>query len=150
MGFWREKVRPLLLEQLRRGTSPEKLAQTLSIGISVSCCPIFGSTTFLAGAVGAALSLNHALLQIVNYAAMPLQLLLILPYCRLGRALFAPDAPALPDLAALAKMAPMFAIKAGGMALLRGTAAWAVTAPAGAWLLYMTFLPLLRRIKKKK
>ncbi len=150
MGFWRGKLRPLLVEQLRRGTSPEKLAQTLAVGISVSTCPIFGSTTFLAGAVGAALGLNHALLQIVNYAAMPLQILLILPYCRLGRAVFAPTSAALPDLATLAQMSPVSALGAGGVALLRGTAAWAVTAPACAWLLYQALLPVVRKLKKKK
>jgi uncharacterized protein (DUF2062 family) len=69
---------------LSQGISPRRLALTLALGFAVGCIPVVGIPTVLCAALALALRLNLPAIQAANYAAMPLQLALIVPFVRLG------------------------------------------------------------------
>jgi uncharacterized protein (DUF2062 family) len=73
---------------LRQGITPEKLALCLALGICLSCCPVLGITTSLCTIVALSLRLNLPAMQLANYAATPLQVILLLPFIRMGEHLF--------------------------------------------------------------
>ncbi len=69
---------------LSQGVSPRRLALTLALGFAIGCIPVVGIPTVLCGALAFALRLNLPAIQAANYAAMPLQLVLIVPFVRFG------------------------------------------------------------------
>jgi hypothetical protein len=80
-----------LLTVLRQGLSPRELALAFSLGITLSCFPVFGATTTLCLLASLLFRLNLPAIQAANYAATPLQLLLLLPFLRMGEWLFHTD-----------------------------------------------------------
>ena len=74
------KIRPFLVQ----GISPRRLAFTLSVGFVLGCIPVVGIPTGLCVVVALALRLNQPAMQAANYAAMPFQVALIVPFARLG------------------------------------------------------------------
>jgi len=73
---------------LSQGISPLRLALTLALGFAVGCIPVIGIPTVLCAGLALALRLNLPVIQAANYAAMPLQLALIVPFVRMGRWIF--------------------------------------------------------------
>ena len=69
---------------LSQGISPRRLALTLALGFAVGCIPVVGIPTVLCAGLALVLRLNLPAIQMANYAAMPLQLILIVPFVRLG------------------------------------------------------------------
>jgi len=69
---------------LRQGISPRRLALTLALGFAVGCFPVVGIPTALCALLALALRLNLPAIQAANYLVMPLQILLIVPFVRLG------------------------------------------------------------------
>lgn len=69
---------------LRQGISPRRLALTLALGFAIGCIPVVGIPTFVCAALAIALRLNLPAIQAANYVVMPLQLILIVPFVRLG------------------------------------------------------------------
>jgi uncharacterized protein (DUF2062 family) len=134
-------------EGLRQSISPRRLALTLALGFAIGCIPVVGIPTLICAALAVALRLNLPAMQVANYAVMPLQLLLIVPFVRLGGWIFGLGRAAqsgsmlhTPSSALIAQM--------GGLAGLAGQAlmAWLLIAiPAVALLTAMLTL-LLRRI----
>src|ERR1035441_2493001 len=68
---------------MRQGISPRRLALTLALGFAIGCIPVVG--------IPMALRLNQPAIQAANYVAMPLQLILIVPFVRMGGWLFAAE-----------------------------------------------------------
>jgi uncharacterized protein (DUF2062 family) len=73
---------------LRQGISPQRLALTLALGFAIGCIPVVGVTTAICLVVAACLRLNLPAIQAANWAAMPFQVALIVPFVRLGGRLF--------------------------------------------------------------
>jgi uncharacterized protein (DUF2062 family) len=69
---------------LSQGISPTRLALTLALGFAIGCIPVIGIPTVLCAALALGLRLNLPAIQAANYAAMPLQLALIVPFVRMG------------------------------------------------------------------
>src|SRR5580658_2908834 len=69
---------------LLQGISPRRLALTLALGFAVGCIPVVGIPTLVCAALALTLRLNLPAIQAANYAVMPLQMVLILPFVRLG------------------------------------------------------------------
>ncbi len=78
------EIRHKLAGWLRQGVSPRRLALTLALGFAVGCLPVVGLPTALCVVLAMALRLNLPAIQAANYMVMPLQLLLIAPFVRLG------------------------------------------------------------------
>jgi uncharacterized protein (DUF2062 family) len=89
----RKVVKPVI-DLLRVGASPEKLAWSLAIGAVVGINPLLGSTTVLALLLAAIFRLNVVASQVSNHALYPFELLLFPVWIKLGSLLF--GTPALP------------------------------------------------------
>src|SRR5580692_9953689 len=93
-GFlYRRLFRPVL-DLLKQGVTPEKLALSLALGAVLGIFPALGWTTMLCAIAAFALGLNLPAIQIVNYFIYPLQIALLIPFFRVGEKLF--GAPHLP------------------------------------------------------
>jgi uncharacterized protein (DUF2062 family) len=139
-----------LLSILRQGTTPTRLAITLAVGICIGCFPVLGATTMLCILVAFAFGLNQAAIQVGNYLAFPLQLLLTIPFLRLGERIFhTARLPLAPDqLLTMARGAPNQTAKAVVFGQGHAIVAWALVAPVAALLLTVLFVPLLRTLMR--
>ncbi len=64
--------------------SPQKLALAFAVGVSVGIIPLIGTTTLLCTVIALRLRLNMPAIQTVNYFVYPLQLILFIPYLKIG------------------------------------------------------------------
>ncbi len=134
------------IQWLAEGISPRRLALTLALGFAIGCIPVIGIPTVLCASVALALRLNLPAIQAANYAAMPLQFALIIPFMRLGRWListkpnFALAPSALSHIPSLGFAAHMGSL--AGQALL----AWLLVAIPAVALMTVTLTSMLRRI----
>ncbi len=131
---------------LCQGISPRRLALTLALGFAIGCFPLIGIPTVACAALAFALRLNLPAIQAANYVVMPLQVILIVPFVRLGGWLIS-SGPR-PGLAAgsLLHASPLALVsQLGGMA---GEAllAWLVIAIPAVALMTLTLTVLLKRV----
>src|SRR5512145_1002136 len=89
--MWLEPIR----HQLTQGVTPRALALSLAVGFGLGTFPVLGATAILCAVAAAALRLNHPAIQLVNFIAYPLQLLLLVPLLRAGAALLGAPVEAL-------------------------------------------------------
>ncbi len=87
-GFWRRRIVDPVIALLRQGITPEKIALSLALGMTLGIAPMIGSTTLLCVIAAFVLRLNPAAIQIVNYLMSPLQLALLIPFIRAGEWVF--------------------------------------------------------------
>jgi uncharacterized protein (DUF2062 family) len=139
-----------MLNQLRQGMSPEKIALTIALGLSLSVFPILGSTTLLCLLAGIAFKLNQPLIQIANYLGYPLQILLLLPFYRAGEWLGTPHlALSVPDLVERFKAGPWQFMLDFGLIALGGVGIWCLCAPLFVGLVYGVLLVPLRLLGRR-
>jgi len=77
-----------VLQLLRYGATPERLAWSIAVGVVIGVNPLLGSTTALALVVASALRLNVVASQFGNHLMYPVELLLFPVFIRLGSLLF--------------------------------------------------------------
>jgi len=139
---------------LSQGISPRRLALTLALGFAVGCIPLVGIPTVLCAGLALALKLNLPAIQVANYAAMPLQLALIVPFVRMGGRI----ANWLPGVESTRFMLPAafehfsafnFAEHMSGMAG-QALLAWLVAAIPAVLLMTLGLNLMLRRIPAKR
>jgi len=82
------RIRSLILEQLKQGTDPRRLALALISGALLGIFPILGATTSLCFAFGTLLKLNQPLMQAVNFIFYPVQLILFPVFLKAGSWVF--------------------------------------------------------------
>lgn len=131
---------------LCQGISPRRLALTLALGFAIGCIPVMGIPTLLCAALALALRLNQPAIQAANYAVMPLQLALIVPFVRLGGWLFPFGYNHAVKAAALLRLSPLQLVaQLGGLAG-HAMLAWLVIAIPAVALMTLTLTPILRRV----
>lgn len=135
---------------LGQGVSPLRLALTLALGFAVGCIPVIGIPTVLCAGLALALRLNLPAIQAANYAAMPLQLALIVPFVRLGGWMTSSTGTAqstqfLVPRALAHFSAVSFAERVSGIAG-QALLAWLVAAIPAVLLMTLGFNLMLRRI----
>jgi len=137
-SLWKRWVIQPILQQLTQGISPEKIAQAIAFGVTLSLFPILGSTTLLAILVGIPLRLNQPILQTFKTLTYPLQWACLLGFYRAGEWLFhAPHVSIhIPTMMKrfFAEPGPFF--RDYGMTALYGIAVWCLLAPLLGFLLY--------------
>jgi uncharacterized protein (DUF2062 family) len=140
------RLKRSVVQWLRQGISPRRLAITLALGFAIGCIPVLGVPTVLCAALALGLRLNLPAIQAANYAAMPFQLALILPFVRLGERIFRSAHPAgavlhlSPPGSSLGLMLRLGALT--GHALV----AWLLLAVPAVVLISATLTMMLRRI----
>jgi len=149
--FHRRLVRPLL-DLLKQGVTPEKLALSIALGAAFGIAPALGWTTALCALIALLWRLNLPAIQIVNYFMYPLQIALLLPFFRLGEKLF--RAPHLPI--SVAQIYTMIhdnlwaAINFLWSTTWHALVVWALIAPFLTALLYAILVPLFRRVLRRQ
>jgi uncharacterized protein (DUF2062 family) len=143
----RRLVQPLL-QLLRMGITPEKIALSLAFGLVLGTFPVLGSTTILCTLAVFLLGLNFPAIQIVNYFVYPLQLALLVPLLRAGRILFraAPLPFKLADILAMIRTSPGSAIRVLWIATLHAIVTWLIAAVPMILLLNAMMRPAVRRL----
>jgi len=138
----REKVE----SWLGQGISPERLALTLALGFAIGCLPMIGIPTALCMVIALGLRLNVPAIQAANYAAMPLQIVLIFPFVRLGGWMFTPWNHTSLNQGMLAQGSPLKMIWASGSLAGQAFGAWFVTAIPMVLLMTLGLTALLRKL----
>ncbi|MHB1398746.1 MAG: DUF2062 domain-containing protein [Trichloromonadaceae bacterium] len=116
---------------LRQGLTPNQLALTLALGITLGVLPTVWGTSLLCVLAAWMLRLNQPLLQLVNCLVFPLQILLFVPFLQLGIFLFGGETPPLVQAweprGLLSE--PLQTLRLAGEANLLAVAGWALAAP---------------------
>ena len=84
----KEKIKIAIGKFTKMGMSIEKIALGVSLGMVLGIFPVLGSTTMLCAAAAIIFRLNQPLIQLVNYAVYPLQLMLLTFFYGVGNWLF--------------------------------------------------------------
>lgn len=146
-SFFRRRIARPIVELLRQGVTPEKMALSLALGVALGVFPLLGTTTALCAFAAFLWRLNLPAIQIVNYFVYPLQIALILPFFRAGEKLF--GAPHLPlsvtQILAMVRASFWGATRALWTTLWHSAVAWCLIAPIFVGFAYVILVPLLRR-----
>jgi uncharacterized protein (DUF2062 family) len=147
-GFFRRQIVRPILELLRQGVTPEKMALSLALGVALGVFPVLGTTTALCALVAFIWRLNLPAIQIVNYFVYPLQIALLIPFFRVGEKLFgAPHLPlSLTQIPAMVHASFWGATRFLWTTIWHAAAAWCLIAPAFVVFAYVSIVPLLRRV----
>jgi len=145
--FHRRLVRPIL-DLLRQGVTPEKIALSVALGLALGVIPVLGSTTALCALAALIVRLNLPTIQAVNYFVYPLQIALLIPFFRLGELLFrAPHLPlSVPQIYAMMHANMWEAIGALWTTAWHAVIVWCVLAPIVIACVYAILTPVLRRV----
>jgi len=147
-SFFNRRVTEPLLATLNRGVTPERIAVSLSLGIVLGVFPALGTTSLLCFAASLVFRLNLPAIQLTNIAAYPLQVLLLIPFVKLGEKLFGvpPGTLSLGQVVALIEANALNAIRTLWVATMHAIVAWLLVGVPTALLLYFVFAAMLRRL----
>ncbi len=136
------------LELLRQGVTPEKIALTIALGITLGVTPVVGSTSLLCALAAIRLRLNLPLIQLVNYFVYPAQLALLIPFVRAGEwILGAPRFPiSVAQILVLIRASVWNATATLWSAALHALLAWLLAGSAATVVLYLLLAPMLSRL----
>src|ERR1700694_5110648 len=87
-GFFKRRLVQPILDLLRQGVTPEKIALSVALGAALGVFPALGWSTALCAIAAIVLRLNLPAIQLVNYLMYPAQIVLLVPFFRLGEKLF--------------------------------------------------------------
>jgi uncharacterized protein (DUF2062 family) len=131
---------------LVQGITPRRLALTLALGFAIGCIPVIGIPTFACAALALALRLNLPAIQAANYLVMPLQLVLIVPFVKLGGWLMSSGPNQAANTGALVNSSPLKLLSQLGSLTGHAMLAWFVIAVPAVLLMTLTLTAVLRRI----
>ena len=142
--LYRRLVEPLLA-LLRQGMTPSSLALCVSIGIVVGNIPILGVSTILCTIIALAFRLNLPAIQLAQAAMAPTQILLIIPFVRLGEWITrAPRQPlSIKEGLTLIEHGVWNAVVFLWDAIVHAGIAWALVAPVAGYALYRVLTPIV-------
>jgi uncharacterized protein (DUF2062 family) len=150
-GFLRRRIARPIVELLRQGVTPEKMALSLALGVALGVFPVLGTTTALCAFVAFVWRLNLPAIQIVNYFVYPLQIVLLIPFFRAGERLFGATHLPLSVTQILVMVHASFwgATRFLWTTIWHAAAAWCLIAPPFVALAYVILVPLLRRMVRR-
>jgi uncharacterized protein (DUF2062 family) len=143
----RRRIADPLLQLLRQGMSADRLALAVAAGVVVGNIPIFGTSTILCVVIAVAFRLNQPAIQIAQAAMAPTQLLLIVPFVRLGEWLLRAPHQTISIKASLA-FGPRDTERAALVlrdAMIHAGVAWMLVAPIAIYSIYRLLAPVFRR-----
>ena len=82
------KVISPIIEYLKQGASPQKLSLTIVLGFSLGIIPFLGVNTAICFLLSIAFRLNVVVIQLINYIVFPLQIILLVPFFKMGELIF--------------------------------------------------------------
>jgi uncharacterized protein (DUF2062 family) len=151
-GFLQRRLAGPVLDLLRQGVTPQKVALCIALGLSLGIFPVLGSTTALCAIAAVVLRLNLPAIQIVNYFVYPLQIALLVPLFGLGERLFgAPHLPlSVPQIYAMIHANMGETIRTLWTTTWHAIMAWCLLAPILGTAVYAALIPILRRALRRE
>jgi uncharacterized protein (DUF2062 family) len=142
--LWRRKVVRPVVDLLRQGLTPEKLAFTIALGIALGVTPVLGSTMLLCSLAAFAFRLN-------NWLVYPFQLALLIPFYRIGGWVFRtpPSELSVVHILALIRTDVFRAAATLWTVTIHALAAWLLLASIATGLLYLLLVPVLRGMRNR-
>ena len=143
----RERWLKPILNLLKQGITPEKVALTIALGAILGVIPVLGATTVLCSLAALGLRLNIPAIQLVNGLVYPLQLILLIPFYRLGAWLFGADASSMSfsGVTAVFRAGAAQAVRTLWVVTMHALVAWLVLGALACVILYAVLLPITRR-----
>ncbi len=150
-GFLKRRLVRPIIELLRQGVTPDKLALGLALGVALGIFPALGWTTALCAIAALVLRLNLPAIQLINYFVYPVQIALLIPFFRLGEWLFrAPHlATSAAQIYAMIRANVWGAIRILWTTTWHAIVAWCLVAPVIAGIIYAILAPLFRRVLRQ-
>lgn len=150
--FLRRKIIQPILNLLKQGVTPKKLALGIAFGITIGICPVLGTTTLLCALIAFTFRINQPAIQLVNYVVYPLQILLVLPFIKMGAFIFNNKqiSYSISDMGAMFRFDIFNAIHVLGQSILQAAVAWAFTAPILGVATYYLMLAVLKNLPMNK
>ena len=139
-----------IVDLLRQGITPEKIALSIALGAVLGIFPVLGSTTILCAAAAFVFRLNLPAIQLVNFLIYPLQLILFLPFLQAGSRITgaARVTLSMKEVFGMIKSDPWSLIKMLWSASLGAMAIWIMMSPLVIAAIYFTLAPVLRRVRR--
>lgn len=146
----RRRIIVPILELLKQGVTPERLAVSLAIGTLLGVAPILGLTTGIAFVICYFFRLNPVAMQLMNYAMYPFQILLLIPFIRAGEKLFHADHLRLTaaQIQQLVSRDFTLGLRLLWTAIWHALVVWLLVAPVAVFALYLVLTPVLRHAVK--
>ena len=134
-----------VLGLLRQGLAPRDLALCLALGTGVGLFPVLGVSTPALTIIALWRKLNLAAIQLVSWVLAPVQLLLIIPFMRLGEWVSGAEPQPLTIEAGLAILAEgaLHAIVTLWDAIVHASIGWILIGPIAIYVLYRILIPVL-------
>ena len=151
-AFFKKKLIDPIINLLLQGVTPEKISQSIAFGMVLGVFPILGSTVLLCTGATFLFRLNFVAIQIANYLIYPLQLILFIPFIRLGETILntEPFPLSMELIFTMLKDDMIGAIQTLWIANLHGIFAWFLTGPIAIYILYIALNPLIKKIPLKQ
>jgi uncharacterized protein (DUF2062 family) len=148
IGFWRRRIVVPILDLLRKGITPEKIALSIALGITLGITPVLGSTSLLCFLAAVLLRLNLPAIQLVNYFVYPLQFALLIPFIRMGEWIFAaqPIKISAAQVLNLIRADVWRAIAILWTATMHALVAWLAIGSLASLVIYLLLAPVLRKL----
>ena len=148
--MYRKIIEPLLAF-LKQGMSPQRLALCVALGVVVGNIPILGVSTILCTLIALLFRLNLPAIQLVQAFMAPTQVLLIIPFVRMGEwLLHAPRQPlSIKAAAALMATGVVPAVRGLWDAIVHAGFAWLLVAPIAIYILYKALTRLFQRAREQ-
>ena len=148
-SFWSRRVVRPLVGLLRQGITPEKIALSVAMGITLGVTPVLGSTVLLCTLAAIVFRLNLPAIQLVNWLVYPLQLALLVPFLRMGAWMFGGQASGITvgGILGMIRTDVFHAIATLWTATVHALVAWLAFGSLATGLLYLLLVPVLRRLR---
>ena len=151
MTLRENRLTRLVTGLLSQGITPHKVALTLALGVVFGVNPIIGTSTTLCAVAAVWLGLNLPLIQLINYLAYPLQIILLIPFVQAGQWMFRD--PPLPfsvgQIRTMLAAGLWSALQALWAYVLHGFVAWVFLGGLMGVAIYAVSLPLLKRLARQ-
>jgi uncharacterized protein (DUF2062 family) len=147
--FLRTRLLDPIVALLTQGITPQKIALSITIGAIIGVFPVLGTTTVLCTLAAAVLRLNLVAVHTIHYAMTPVQILLIIPFVRVGEWLTgAKQQPlSISESMALIKQGALQAAVVLWDATVHAMLGWLLIGPAAILLCYGLTRWILGRVK---
>ncbi len=147
--IYKDRFLKTIKNLLSEGTSPEKLGATIVLGILFGTIPLLGINSLILAVIALRFRLNHIIIQAVNYAVFPLQLMLLVPFYKSGQWIFRTEHSVnikVSDFVELLSTNFFHAASEFSFMILKGVTVWIIVAIPIGFLFYSIFVYFLRNL----
>lgn len=136
----------------KQGLTPKELTQSIIISITMSLVPILGISTFALTTLSLRSKLNLPLMIAFSYLMWPIQILLIIPFIRVGEFIFSvhPKNHSLEEIVTAFQTSFFQTLSQLSFELLCGFGGWFFTAVPIAFGTYFVSIAVLKTVFKEK